>query len=388
MNPMTPRASMTPEVITYALPENASGSDAFYHDVSQLADELLETTKGEKAVSDFVSFTAEHELELMSNQVYVLEFLMIGVLWRSYGKQAAAFHLRGTSLLTRIYRLRSKGKQQREAVNRVKGFLNTTVLAKAGTTELNIHPDHFGKLIRWLAATGEFEEECKRLNIWKAYLLSKPLNESISFLERAIRLTDWFERRSVIVLGCYTPNVDSFREHHAQSLKWKENLIFCTRGRVEYHLNMVGAELMNRAFRDCFLQTKEKKVLLPICMRLRGEIGCRAVRVEDGYACTGCVKECQVNQMTVLGKEKQFQVRIIPHASTAFEQLDDRRKGEIGIIGIACVLQLISGGYKAKSLGFEPQCVLLNYCGCARHWHPDGIVTHINLNRLKSLLES
>lgn len=381
-------APATPEIITYALPENASGSDAFYRDVSQLADELLDEIKNEKSIPEFSSFTAEHESELMSDLVYVLEFLMIGVLWKCYSKQAATFHLRGTSFLTRLYRLRSKGKLQRETVNRVKGFLNTIILDKTGTAELNMHPSHLGKLIRWLAATGEFEEECKRLNVWKKFMLNKPIGESKSLLERAIRLAEWFERRSFEMLGFYTPNVDSFREHHMQNLKWKENLIFCSRRRVEYHLNMVGAELMNRAFKDSFHHTKEKKVLLPICMRLRGETGCRAVRTEEGYACASCAKDCQVNHITALGKADHFQVRMIPHASTAFEQLDGRRKGEIGIIGIACVLQLISGGYKAKSLGFEPQCVLLNYCGCVRHWHPDGLVTQINLNRLKSLLES
>ncbi|WP_278244952.1 hypothetical protein [[Clostridium] dakarense] len=46
------------------------------------------------------------------------------------------------------------------------------------------------------------------------------------------------------------------------------------------------------------------------------------------------------------------------------------------------MLNLISGGLKAKSLGYIPQCVVLDYCGCKSHWHTDGITTDINIKRL------
>ena len=55
-------------------------------------------------------------------------------------------------------------------------------------------------------------------------------------------------------------------------------------------------------------------------------------------------------------------------------------------MGIACVSHLISGGWKAKSLGMPPQCVLLDYCGCRKHWHERGIPTDINFGRLLEIL--
>ncbi|WLD29947.1 MULTISPECIES: DUF116 domain-containing protein [unclassified Clostridioides] len=55
---------------------------------------------------------------------------------------------------------------------------------------------------------------------------------------------------------------------------------------------------------------------------------------------------------------------------------------DVGIIGVACVLNLISGGWKVKNFGFVPQCVVLDYCGCKNHWHEKGIVTDINVDRL------
>lgn len=49
---------------------------------------------------------------------------------------------------------------------------------------------------------------------------------------------------------------------------WRKDVIFCVSRRAEYHLNMVGAEIMNRAYRERFIKTPKKAVLLPACMCL------------------------------------------------------------------------------------------------------------------------
>jgi len=50
------------------------------------------------------------------------------------------------------------------------------------------------------------------------------------------------------------------------------------------------------------------------------------------------------------------------------------------------IINLLSGGWKAKRIGLIPQCVLLDYCGC-KHWHENGIVTNININELLSKIK-
>jgi hypothetical protein len=50
------------------------------------------------------------------------------------------------------------------------------------------------------------------------------------------------------------------------------------------------------------------------------------------------------------------------------------------------VSNLISGGYKVKAYGIPPQCVLLDHCGCRKHWHEQGIPTDINMGRLREVL--
>ena len=60
--------------------------------------------------------------------------------------------------------------------------------------------------------------------------------------------------------------------------KYREDFLFCSRKEVEYHLNMVGAQIMNEAYRKEFLKTKEKGLLLPSCMRIKDEKNCKAIK--------------------------------------------------------------------------------------------------------------
>ena len=80
-----------------------------------------------------------------------------------------------------------------------------------------------------------------------------------------------------------------------------------------------------------------------------------------------------------------IEVCIIPHETT-INTLEVNDRSKVGIIGVACIPNLMSGGWKALRLGFIPQCVLLDYSGCENHWLDKGIMTSINLNRLKKVL--
>lgn len=230
-------------------------------------------------------------------------------------------------------------------------------------------------------------QESDRLTIWLHYFQEQSPDQSRAELLGAIRFAYWFEKRSQELLGTYTQHVEAYIDRRRQNLRWKENEIFCSRKRVEYHMNMIGAELMNRAFQHDFARTKEQRVLVPICMRKHGNDSCKAIRMEEGYACKGCAKDCQVHIITKLGSQYHFKVYMIPHASTAFGH-EGIQKGDVGIVGVACVLNLIGGGYQAKALGYEPQCVILNYTGCVQHWHESGLSTSIDLNRLVRIFES
>ncbi|MDT3426201.1 hypothetical protein J2Z22_001727 [Paenibacillus forsythiae] len=374
------------EMLPYSLCGSGGSAESYYADVAAFTDEVMERMREEeRTIEDFTRYIADQNLEPMDSAVYALEFLMIGVLWSVYGRRATAGSVYAGKLLSSLYRLRGGGAGAKSAVDRLKGIAGTTVLERSRRVESVINMKLFGRLIGWLRASGEFEQESKRLAVWLDFLNRKPANESTNKLLGAVRLASWFERRSKERLGCYTSGVNAYIKNNRQRLKWKEDRILCSRERVEYHLNMVGAEMMNRAFRSAFSAAKIKKVFLPVCMRHRSGEACKAVKEGMGYLCRSCSRDCQVNAVTAMAKAYDCQAVIIPHASTAFGH-QRIRDGEVGIVGVACVLNLISGGYKARELGYQPQCVILHYSGCIQHWHRTGIETRMDADRLKEFL--
>lgn len=76
----------------------------------------------------------------------------------------------------------------------------------------------------------------------------------------------------------YYRTVTAFVQQQTPFYRWREDRFSCLRSRVEYHLNMVGAEILNRAFRDEFLTAERTTVLLPGCMRFHAEDVCEGTK--------------------------------------------------------------------------------------------------------------
>jgi hypothetical protein len=101
-----------------------------------------------------------------------------------------------------------------------------------------------------------------------------------------------------------------------------------------------------------------------------------------------CTPRCRVHQLKAMGRKHGFAVYLVPHESSVFSGEDGRKLiGEgTGIVGIACVSNLVAGGWKATALGLPPQCVLLDHCGCRKHWHDKGFPTDLNMAQLRKVL--
>ncbi|QQZ59748.1 DUF116 domain-containing protein [Paenibacillus sonchi] len=346
--------------LTYSLTGDDGGAGQYFRDVALFTDEVLMKLHEDPSIAKFSRYIALRKPEAWNPDIYALEWLMIGVLWNVYNTRATAGSVSAGRLLSSLYRHRSRSRRARRAVDWLKGIAGTTVLARRHQASERIQLQSLARLLGWLTASGEFEQETGRLKIWLDFLRGLPGKESAGILHRAVQKATWFERRSLECLGSYTSQVETYIEHNHQRLKWQENRIFCSRERVEYHLNMVGAEIMNRVFHDGFRAASEKIVFLPICMRNKSAEACRAVPEGQGYVCRRCSKTCRVHAVTAMAEACDSKVLIIPHASTAFGK-ERIPEGKVGIVGIACVLNLISGGYKAREMGYLPQCVLLHY---------------------------
>ena len=319
---------------------------------------------------------------------YAFELLTLGVLWRIYGQRSLKLARPSQRVLSALAVLRERSSLAKPAADVLRGVLATVLLARNGhTIPAPEAPTlaHLHRLTDWLAATGDFEQEVGRLRV----LLSVQFTaEQIAAI---LTLADWFTARSLETLGPYTPNVERFLGETYPSYRWREDVIFCGRARVEYHLNMLGTEIMNRAFRDAFLAAPQKVVLVPPCMRAKTADECQARETPFGDQCAACEPRCHVHQVTQLGKKHGFAVYIMPRELTSFSPGEGTQAAmtELGIVGVSCPLTNAQGGWKAKKLHIPAQGLLLDYCGCVYHWHLDGgIPTAINLRQLMHLLEA
>jgi hypothetical protein len=382
-------------VITYSLRDGQRRSETYYRDIAAFSDEVLAEAEGRAGalVAAFQTYLRQTEWEApRSRPEYAFELLSLGVLWRVYAGDALSLTRMPQRMLTSLVRWRRKENYLKPAVDFLRGVLGSLFLlpdknpsAAPSVPDL----DQLERLLDWLAATGDFEQELKRLRIWRDFLASQPPQDLAESLAAITSLAAWFEVRSQAVLGHYTPHVERFLAETHPSYRWREDAIFCGRRRVEYHLNMIGTEIMNRAFREAFLDTERKAVLVPPCMKGQPDDKCQARPTPFGARCAGCTPGCRVHQLTRLGEKHGFEVLLMPDELSVFSTgaVKPVEGDAVGIIGISCVLTNASGGWETRDLGIPTQGVLLDYCGCRYHWHKEGIPTDINVIQLLRVLD-
>jgi len=383
------------EPITYTLRKGENNSDQFYKDLEVYTNQVLihAESNAKCLVKDYQSYIKATALEkVRSWEEYSFELLVMGVLWNTYSEAALNASIIPENILTKLVYLRNHSVILKPFFDYIRGVLGTLFLLtkkKSKSMSINLTLKNMNKLMLWLGATGEFKQELKRLINWLDFFSVLPYEKVVENLTIAIEFAEWFETSSENSLGSYTDNIEMYLIKGYPKHRWHEDVIFCGRKRDEYHLNMVGAEIMNRAFREEFLFVKNKVVLLPACMKTYSDSRCIAQNTDSGLHCLGCTPGCRVNELTRLGEKNSFEVFVIPHESTAFTRWTRKpaEAGEVGIIGIACVLNLIEGGWRSKNLDIPPQCVFLDYCGCSNHWLNKGVSTDINIPQLKRILE-
>lgn len=231
---------------------------------------------------------------------------------------------------------------------------------------------------------GDYDFQSLRLRKWQLFLLKQPPKVRDFFWELIGKLVDWFEKRGTEVLGSYTQQVEHYLSVNKLKDSDKDDAFFCASPVVEYHLNMVGAEILNKVFYAGFQTTKQRLVVLPGC--LRSNSLCQATEWILGNRCQHCTQGCQISEITNLGAKWGFQVSFVIHQSTLRTQIEGLKRltqgTDYGILGVACVLSLLEGGFLLESHHVSAQCVPLNFCGCSNHWHEEGITTAVSVKRL------
>lgn len=369
----------------YKLNLNPSIPNQFYDDLANFTPKIVR--KGEKELRqhlfDFKTFNDSNSNQKQTDDEYFIEMLMIGIFWNNYHQKLSIDALFYLPLFNQLYALRKNFKRLKNRVDRYRGELSYKLLASNRNKKLEIH-QRFEYLLSWMDCTKEFKQELERLNHWKLFLENSHVDYQVIFWKDIENFALWFTKEAESHLGKYTKSWTDFMMDNAKEYKNKEDYFFCTRKPNEYHLNMVAAEVMNTVLKPAYEKTKNKIVLLPTCM-VKSE-NCQAKLDSQQLKCTHCNLDCNVSQLTQQLNKKGVETVLIPHSSGFSKQLKPwKNSKDTALIGVACTLNLISGGYEMQKLNIPSQCVFLDSCGCKKHWL-SGQTTYLNSTHLNNLL--
>ncbi|MBM7556362.1 DUF116 domain-containing protein [Halanaerobacter jeridensis] len=372
------------EEITYDLTQ-----DKYYEDIKDFAQKLV--VKGEenhsKIINDFMNFIAAEEIEeLRDRKEYIFEFLSLGVLANLYLNDVLQTSKTSYLFMRKLIEFKAKYSKLSKIIDVLQGFLNTTLLHSAQRDNYNyefVNKDDLNELIIWLESMGEYQEEVQRFKNWQKYFNSK-YSVKVSYdLKVALKFAQWFQKQGQARLSQYTKNVKTFLKGKQNKHLWRQDILLRTKAEPEYHLNMLGIEIINQVQRKDFLETEERVILAPTCMRDKSAAECAAQETDLGLQCTHCDRDCNINLIDSLGSQGDFEVVIIDHAYSFADYFAQwREQQQTGLIVIACVPNLLLIGYQLQRLNIPAQVMPLNYCGCQLHWCEKGVTTDMNLDQL------
>jgi hypothetical protein len=364
-------------------------SDEFYEKTARFSEQLLAEieARGGTFLNRYTPYVQEYLREApRSRGDYALDLLTLGLALGRYGGAAERSPGWAVAMAQEFLWLRRESFLMKPVADLARAVVARFFLAAGANARPATRPfttEQLPRIIDWLQATGEFEQETMRLNNCRSFLATLDRAEASRWMEVAVEAFYWFEGEAAEALGAYTSGVAEFLATARDGCGLREDLVLREKRAVEYHLGMVAAEIMNRGLREEFDRTPRKVVLVPACMRGRNAAGCQA-RVEGtDMTCSGCDPNCAVNRMTRRMRELGAAVYLVPH-TTGFSRWLDRwqREPEVGVAAVACLLNILPGGYAMRARRISAQCVPLDYPGCRKHWNSEGIPTGVNEERL------
>ena len=372
----------------YNLKGEGDTSDLFYVELEKFSHEVI--TAGLNKFREFIRLRRDADekanLPVQKAENELLDILIAGTLWNEYAGRCGKNHWLKYLLLNSLFRLRKRYPSMKARVDRIRGKLVYHWLSKPETDIVKPTSERFNVLISWLNATGEYPEECRRIKRLIDFTGQISPSGRNRFLSDITAFSTWFKFDARGRLGNYTRGVRHFLSNHPEKYAGREDYFFCGKQEVEYHLNMVGAAILNHSLKKEFDMAENKVLLLPACMAKSAE--CKASVTGKALKCFHCTPGCNISETTRVMAVLGVETVIVKHSSDFSKWLKPwANQKKTALIGTACVLNLLGGGYEMIRLGIPSQCVFLDYCGCRNHWNEKGIPTQINLRRVPQLIK-
>ena len=379
------------DIPTYQIADDGKHAGNYYRKVSRITD--LVFAKGEDELGSlmetFSAFSLTSRQIQKSRYELQIELLTQGILWIYYSGYSTRLTFARKITVSFLNYLRAGSREKlKNQIDKYKGWIMERIfpysLEDTPIIAL-VNPKSYNKWLKWLRASGEYYHEASQLNDWYKFWNNHPEIMKTEF-PKILGFSNWFLNFSQDQLGEYTTKISDFR-NNLKTRRNREDKLQTGKREGEYFLNMIGADLLNRAYRNDFLECNMRTVFVPGCMRVANGHNCKAITGKSGIVCAECNKKCNIYKINMEGKQKGFNVRILLHESNMFSHSSGSLLPEdCAIVGVACVPCLLAGGWKVRSKSLPVQCVLLNYSGCNKHWHDKGIATNLDLDQLNKVI--
>jgi hypothetical protein len=145
---------------------------------------------------------------------------------------------------------------------------------------------------------------------------------------------------------------------------------------------MIEIELTNILNKGFFRTSKNKIALLPHCLRESIEL-CKAKSDGIDYKCRGCKKTCFIKMISDILNDNNITPYIWLEAD--LKKLIGHKRASTGILGIACLPELVNGMRKCDKYGIPAIGIPLNANRC-RRWMGEFYPNSADLEQLKKLL--
>ncbi len=184
-------------------------------------------------------------------------------------------------------------------------------------------------------------------------------------------------------LSCYTEAV----KVHLKSLSLSERIDkTISTSEEQYHLYMAEIELANRIYADQFRNCQYKIALLPHCLHDLKR-NCMSKLNEIDYVCKGCSKHCYINHVNMILRKNNVDAYIWRTADLkGLLKMLRKKYKTVGVMGIACIPELMSGMNHCIKFGLPVIGVPLDANRC-RRWMGEFYPNTVNLDRVKDLVK-
>ena len=183
-------------------------------------------------------------------------------------------------------------------------------------------------------------------------------------------------------LSHYTTGVETHLRERTGFRRWGGSL---ATSKEQYLLYMLEIELVNRMNARDFNLASSKLAFLPHCLRDLNA-NCRAAQREVDYVCKGCTDGCNVNLTTKLLRRHGVKPYIWMSANLQAIFRRARKEGKnLGVLGIACVPELVRGMRMCSKRGVPVLGLPLDANRCARWWG-QFYWNSVNFTKLESLV--